>query len=246
MTRSVLVTGGSRGIGRAIVRRFAAVDDAVTFAYATDHAGADETRRDLASVHGHAGDLRDPEAPGELVDSVVERSGRLDVLVNCAGIFPHSAFLDTPPGSAEDVFRVNFLAPFALMQRAVAAMPPGAGAIVNVTSINAFRPDAGLAAYDASKAALAQLTRTAALELGSRGIRVNAVAPGLVDSATLEAAAPARREAFLRHAALGRLVAPEDVAEAVFFLASDGARAITGQTLVVDSGVTLAGYTAGP
>jgi 3-oxoacyl-[acyl-carrier protein] reductase len=115
---------------------------------------------------------------------------------------------------------------------------------VNVTSINAFSPEGGLAAYDASKAALAQLTKTAALELGPLNIRVNAVAPGLIAAPDLETEAPERVNAFLAHAPLGRLVDPEDIANAACFLASAESSAITGQTLVVDCGVSLSGYMA--
>jgi 3-oxoacyl-[acyl-carrier protein] reductase len=245
MSRAVLITGGSRGIGRAIVARFAGAGDHVLFSYGADDEGARRTQEQSPDALMHKADLRDPEAAQELMGVAVAQLGSVDVLVNCAGIFPHSPFLETPSDAVTDVLRVNVLAPFLLTQHAVAAMPEAGGAVVNVTSINAFSPDEGLAAYDASKAALAQITRTAALELGPRGVRVNAVAPGLVDDPTLAEAAPQRREAFLRHAPLGRLVQPQDIAHATYFLASDAAGAITGQTLVVDSGVTLAGYTAG-
>lgn len=245
-TQRVLVTGGSRGIGRAIVRRFDSAGDKVVFSYAVDEDGAAETCSSCAKAVAVVADLRAKEVAQQLVATAREHLGGLDVLVNCAGIYPHAPFLGTPPEMLAEVLLINFEAPYQLMQLAGAAMAEtGTGAIVNVTSINAFRPDVELSAYDASKAALAQVTRTAALELGPRGIRVNAVAPGLVDAPDLSEVAPNRRAAFLAHAPLGRLVRPEDVAEAVYFLASPAAAVITGQTLVVDAGVTLASYMGG-
>jgi NAD(P)-dependent dehydrogenase (short-subunit alcohol dehydrogenase family) len=241
----VLVTGGSRGIGREIVRKFASAGDAVFFSYATDVQGADQTARQCPRAIPFAADLRTEDGPERLVGAAKQQLGGIDVLVNCAGIYPHAAFTDTPPSMLADVMRINFESPYRLMQLTAELMTAeGGGAIVNVTSINANSPDAGLSAYDASKAALTQAVRTAALELGAHGIRVNAVAPGLVDAPELKKAAPARHAAFLAHAPLGKLVSPKDIAEAVFFLASPAAAAITGQTLVVDAGVTLAGYSA--
>jgi NAD(P)-dependent dehydrogenase (short-subunit alcohol dehydrogenase family) len=243
--RRVLITGGSRGIGRAIVRRFDAAGDSVFFSYASNVDEAEQTVRHAPHAIPFAVDLRAEDGPERLVSAAEQRLGGIDVLVNCAGIYPHATFADTPPSLLEEVMRVNFEAPYRLMQ--LAAVPiaaAGGGAIVNVTSINATSPDTGLSAYDASKAALAQAVRTAALELGARHIRVNAVAPGLVDAPELEHEAPDRRAAFLAHAPLGILVTPTDIAEAVFFLASPAATAVTGQTLVVDAGVTLAGYNA--
>ncbi|MHB8470607.1 MAG: SDR family NAD(P)-dependent oxidoreductase [Gaiellaceae bacterium] len=242
----VLVTGGSRGIGRAIVHRFDQAGDRVLFCYSNDESGAEVTKRLCPNAVTVRLDLTGPSGPEELLLAAVEQLGGIDVLVNCAGIYPHAPFLDTPLPVVDKIFHLNFTVAFRLMQLAGGAMAQRSrGAIVNVTSVNAFSPDAGLAAYDASKAALSQLTRTAALELGEFGVRVNAVAPGLVDDPALAETAPERQAAFLSHAPLRKLVQPDDVAEAVYFLASPAAGAITGQTLVVDAGVTLAGYTAG-
>lgn len=243
--RRVLVAGGSGGIGRAVVQRFDKAGDGIVFSYASDAAAADETSRSCATAHSVHSDLTAPQAAEHLVETTHNRLGGLDVAVNCVGVYPHAPLLETSKAMLGEVMRVNFLAAYRLIQVAGSALAQaGAGAIVNVTSINAFSADAGLSAYDASKAALAQATRTAALELGPMGVRVNAVAPGLVDDPLLETAAPKRRTAFLTHAPLRKLVTPEDVAEAVFFLASSGAAAITGETLIVDAGVTLAGYAA--
>lgn len=241
--RGVLVTGGSRGIGRSIVERFAEAGDRVLFTYATNEAAALEVT-DSARVDAIAVDMRDRHAVARLCHAAREQLPSLGVLVNCAGIYPWAPFLETDTDLVADVLEVNLLAPFRLMQDFARTGGNGDRAIVNVTSINAFSPDEGLSAYDASKAALAQATRTAALELGPCGVRVNAVAPGLVEAPGITDTVPQRVDSFLRHAPLRRLVAPRDVAEAVFFLASSASASITGQMLVVDAGVTLAGYTA--
>lgn len=244
MSRRVLITGGSRGIGRAVVFAFASAGDSVAFSWSTDDQGTAITQAGAPGSTALRADLRDPEATERLVPAAVERLGGLDVLVNCAGIYPHSAFTETRQQVVADVLRVNVVAPIELMRQAAPYLRESAyGSIVNVTSINATAPDAGLSAYDASKAALAQATRTAALELGSWGVRVNAVAPGLVNDPGLADGAPERIASFVRHAPLGRVVEPGEIAAAILFLASAESSAITGQTLVVDAGVTLAGYT---
>jgi NAD(P)-dependent dehydrogenase (short-subunit alcohol dehydrogenase family) len=241
----VIVTGGSGGVGRAVVRAFAAKGHKVLFCYARDVVGAAETMAESPSAIGVRLDLRDPDAADLLTAEATERMGTVGVLINCAGIYPHASFTEVPAREVEEVVRVNFLAPFALMQRLAPVMAASdGGAIVNITSINAFSPEAGLAAYDASKAALAQLTKTAALELGPRNIRVNAIAPGLIAAPELQTVAPERVSAFLAHAPLGSLVDPDDIAHAACFLASAESSAITGQTLVVDCGVSLSGYMA--
>ncbi|MCU1571125.1 MAG: hypothetical protein JWR33_1866 [Naasia sp.] len=238
-----VVTGGSRGIGAAIVRALAKIDYRVLFTYSGDESGAAEV---LATVPGSSAlrvDGRQPDAAERLIDAAVETLATIDVLVNSAGIYPHADLRSLSREELMDVFRVNVHAPIELVQRVALPMAAaGGGAIVNITSVNAFAPESGMAAYDASKAALAQFTRTAALELGRHAIRVNAVAPGLVASPGIEEIVPERVDAFVRAAPLGRLVSPDEVAQAVVFLATPASSAITGQTLVVDAGVTLAGY----
>jgi NAD(P)-dependent dehydrogenase (short-subunit alcohol dehydrogenase family) len=215
----------------------------VLFSYARDEEAAAATLADAPGAGAIRQDLRAGDAPETLVAATVRQLGGIDVLINCAGIYPHYDFLDTEREQLEDILSVNFTAAFRLMQHSARAMTDnGGGAIVNITSINAFAPEGGLSAYDASKAALTQATRTAAVELGRLGIRVNAVAPGLVDAPDLDEVVPERVKAFLAHAPLGKLVRAEDVARAALFLATAGSAAITGQTLVVDAGVSLAGY----
>lgn len=242
----VLVTGGSRGIGRSVVRAFTLAGDRVLFSYGRDAQAAASTCRAAPGAVAIQHDLRAVDAPEALVAAAIEHLGRIDVLVNCAGIYPHTEFLETSAEELGEVLQVNFMAAYRLMQLCGRVMAEDeTGTIINITSINAFSPEEGMSAYDASKAALAQATRTAALELGRCGVRVNAIAPGLVDAPGIWGAVPERCAAFVEHAPLGRLVAPDDVANVALFLASPGSSAITGQTLVVDAGVSLAGYMAG-
>jgi len=244
--RLVLVTGGSRGIGRSIVEAFADSGADVAFSYHIDRVSADEvtSRAAAGGVRAFAfqAELSEIGAADRLVRDATSVLGGLNVVVNSAGIYPHAAIDDTTPEFVDRMFRINVEAPFAIIRRAADELARTGGAIVNVTSIDSFDATVGLAAYAASKAALTMLTRSAALELGPRGIRVNAVAPGLVWAPGIENVVPEMVAAQQAHSPLGRLVAPQEVASAVLFLASSLAAGITGHTLVVDAGVTLAGY----
>ncbi len=244
--RRVLVTGGSRGIGRAIVEAFASAGSDVAFSYREHKEAAEEAslRCGEAGVRSVAirADLASDDAPERVVDQALNFLGGLDAVVNSAGIYPKAPIRDTEPTLLQEVLRLNVEAPFAVIRRAIDPLAASRGCAVNVSSISAFEPRAGMAAYDASKAALSTLTKSAAVELGPLGIRVNAVAPGLVWAPDLEEVAPQLVAANLEHAPLGKLVQPGDVAKAVLFLAGEGAAAITGQVLVIDAGVSLVGY----
>jgi NAD(P)-dependent dehydrogenase (short-subunit alcohol dehydrogenase family) len=161
--------------------------------------------------------------------------------VNNAGAYPLAGLLTITPAQWEEVLAANLKSAFLCLQAAGRRMAAlGGGAIVNVTSIQAFAPALDLAAYSAAKAGLEMLTRSAATELGRSGVRVNAVAPGLVWREGLETAWPEGVARYRAAAALGRIAQPEDVADACLFLAAPASRFVTGTTLVVDGGV-LAG-----
>jgi NAD(P)-dependent dehydrogenase (short-subunit alcohol dehydrogenase family) len=167
--------------------------------------------------------------------------GPLGVLVNNAGGYPLADLLQLKAADWDAVLAQNLRSALACLQAAGRRMAArGEGAIVNVTSIQAFRPAPALAHYSAAKAGLEMLTRSAALELGPSGVRVNAVAPGLVWREGLESAWPEGVARYVAAAPLGRIAAPEDVADACLFLASPAARFVTGTTLVVDGGVLAA------
>ena len=240
--RAVLVTGGSRGIGAAIARAFAATGDRVAVHYGRNAAKAEAVAAGLAgSGHTVVGaDLRDPEAVRAMVDAAAERLGGLDVLVNNAGIFaPHpiteTTYEDWQAGF-RDTLGVNLVGAANVTWCAVRHMlRAGGGAIVNVSSRGAFRGEPGQPAYGASKAGLIAFGQSLARDLGAHGITVTAVAPGFTetDMAT-EALAGERGAARRAESPLGRVAAPEEVAAAVVFLASPEARMTTGTVLDVN------------
>ena len=224
-----LVTGAARGIGWAIVAALA--DD---YAVAITHLTT--APDDLPSgVLALKPDLSDPQSYRVVIEAVMEKFGRLDLIVNNAGSLEGSLAGSPVDAFDHDVLRatfdVNVLAPHGLL---VAALPHlGRGAcVIGISSINAVLPPKGAAMYGASKVALDLWTRGMAKELGPRGIRVNAVAPGAVNTPEAPRDA-ALTQAFTEMTALGQLAEPSDIADAVCFLASDKARAITGEVLTV-------------
>ncbi len=234
--RVALVTGANGGIGAAIARRLHEAGARVALHVHRGTAQAEalvaELGDGLAIVRG---DVVDDAA--RVCADTVAAFGRLDVLVNNAALQPVSALAEMDPAELHDVLRVNVEGVARLTQLAVPHLRRDGGAVVNIASIEGLQPASGHSHYTASKAAVIAHTRAAALELGRLGIRVNAIAPGLIHRDGLDAAWP---EGVARwHAAcpLGRLGQPEDVADAVLFLASPAARWISGTCLVVDGGV---------
>ena len=236
----VLVTGGSRGIGRAIAGAFAQEGAAVAISYASDPAAeqvADGLRRGgrrAMAVRASAAKATDVEA---LLARVLDDWGRLDVLVNNAGIMRRTPLADITLREWEDVTATNLTGAFLCSQRAAPELARRDGAIVNVASIRGLV--GGMAtAYAASKGGLIALTKALA-RLLAPGVRVNAVAPGLVDTAMTSDFTVAEREQMTQQIPLGRFAEPDEIARAVVFLASPRASYITGQTLVIDGGLTM-------
>ena len=243
--RAVLVTGAGKGIGRAIAARFAEAGARVAVHHRESREGAAALVREIGAAGGEAraleADLARTDGPERLVGEVYAAFGRLDVLVNNAGSYPLASLLEMAAADWDAVLGANLGSALACLQAAGRRMAAaGGGAIVNVSSIQAFRPAPELAHYSAAKAGLEMLTRSAALELGPAGVRVNAVAPGLIWREGIETAWPDGVARFVARAPLGRLGRPEDVADACLFLASPAARFVTGATLVVDGGVLAA------
>jgi 3-oxoacyl-[acyl-carrier protein] reductase len=235
MTKLALVTGAAGGIGAATARRLASDGWQVVV---TARSRMDQAVALAAEIGGRAvaADLSQPGATDQLVDAVLAREGRIDALVN------NAAGLEQGPDGGvtqahRDMIEVNLSSPIALMDRMRNVMAPG-GAIVNISSLNAVRPPVGAAVYTATKGGLDAATTAFARELGPNGIRVNAVAPGLIEKP--EAPRPAEIVAMVvEQTPLGRTGTPEDIAGAVAFLLSEDARFITGQVLTVSGGYRL-------
>lgn len=238
-----VVTGAGSGLGRGIAARFAEAGAAVVVHYRRSARGAETLVGRIAGDGGRAvavqGDLTREEDAARLVTSAVEAFGRLDVLVNNAGGYPQAALLEMTPAQWDEVIAINLRSTFLCTQAAARQMvhQGAGGAIVNITSIEAENPAPGHSHYDAAKAGVLMHTRAAAQELAGHGIRVNAVAPGLVWRDGIDEAWPDGVARWQRAAPLGRLGRSEDVADACLFLASPGARWITGASLTVDGGV---------
>ncbi len=242
--RTALVTGASRGIGLAIAERIVAEGGRVVVTArqqeALDEAVAHLGGPDVATAV--AGRADDPDHRTAAVTTAVERFGSLDVLVNNAGINPaYGPLMGLDLAAARKIVEVNVLAVLAWTQAAHAAwMQEHGGSVVNIASVAGVRPAPGIAMYGASKAMLSHLTEELAVELGP-GIRVNAVAPAVVKTRFATALYEGREEQVAAQYPLKRLGVPEDIGGVVAFLLSDDAGWITGQTLVVDGGVTLTG-----
>ena len=242
--RVALVTGGSRGIGRAIAVDLARCGAEIVFTFRSDTDGAAMTMRAVEStgrcVIALRADGTDRAAAGRAVMDVVARFGRLDILVNNAGINRDAVVWKMDDDAWDEVIDADLGAAFRFTRAAVPAMrEAGGGRIVNIASINGLRGKFGQSNYAAAKGGLIAFTKSVAREVASFGITANAVAPGLIETDMVAAMPEKARAASLAETVVGRLGLPEDVAAAVTFLASDRARHITGAVLQVDGGQRL-------
>lgn len=245
--RVAVVTGAASGLGAAIARRLAE-DGLLVVVADVDGEGAADLAQQLDNAVAVSLDVTVPESWTSLLDRVISDYQQVDVLVNNAGIAPPGQLLDLDLKALRHVLDVNLIGPFLGMQLVGGAMVArGGGTIVNVLSTAALQGLNGLGAYVSSKWALRGLTRVAAMEFGLRGVRVNAVLPGAMDTPLLRASAETETARHARMQAtqpIGRVGDPAEVAEAVWFLASHPSSYITGAELVVDGGSTAGRYSA--
>ena len=244
LNKVALVTGGSRGIGRAIAQELGKRGAQVVLSYAGNEAAATETVKAIVDAGGKAKAIRfdvcDSEACSAAIEEVIKDFGRLDVLVNNAGVAIDGLLMRFKDADWDKTIDTNLKGAFMLM-RAVARpmMKQKGGAIVNVSSIVGEMGNAGQAAYAASKAGLLGLTKSVARELASRNIRVNAVTPGFITTDMTAALSPELKEKMAEAIPLSRIGNAEEVASAVAFLASDAASYITGEVLKVNGGLYM-------
>jgi len=242
--KAALVTGGSRGIGRAIVTRLATQGADVAFTYLGNEAAAKET---VATVEGLGrraiavqGDARESEAADATVKTTLEAFGKVDILVNNAGITRDDLIMRMSAEAWRDVLETNLFGAFWMTKAVTRPMLKARGGrIVNISSVSGQAGQMGQANYSSAKAGLIGLTKATARELASRGITVNAVAPGFVlTELTRDLPEPLMAEITSR-TPLGRFGTTEEIADAVAFLVSDEAGYITGQVLAVDGGLVM-------
>jgi NAD(P)-dependent dehydrogenase (short-subunit alcohol dehydrogenase family) len=223
--RVALVTGAAGGIGGAVADALAAAGAQLAL--------VDRIAPDRAGGEAIVGDLADPATVDRAVARTLARFGRLDILINVAGLMLYKPIAEQDAADWQHVLAVNLVAPALFTAHALRHMGPG-GAIVNIASVHARRTSALVASYAASKAAMVSLTRSTAIEGGARGIRCNAILPGAIDTPLLRASPNIRDGTeVIDPADIGR---PQDVADLALFLASDRARFITGEDIVADGG----------
>jgi 3-oxoacyl-[acyl-carrier protein] reductase len=242
--RSAVVTGGSRGIGRAIALRLAEQGADVCLSYRGNAAAAEETRAAIKALGRRAlavqGDVTQPETAEALIKGALDAFGKVDILVNNAGITRDDLIMRMSLDAWREVLETNLFGAFYVTKAVTRPMLKArSGRIINITSVSGQAGQMGQANYSSAKAGLIGLTKATARELASRGITANAVAPGFVLTELTQDLADELKEELIRRTPLARFGTAEEVAAAVAFLASDEAAYITGQVLAVDGGLVM-------
>ncbi|WP_339910795.1 3-oxoacyl-[acyl-carrier-protein] reductase [Symmachiella dynata] len=245
--KTALVTGGSRGIGKAIVWALAKAGAKVAFVYQSSKEAADQLVSDLELDQHEAlaiqADVKDKDAADAAVAQVLEKWEKIDILVNNAGIIRDTLLAQMSPQQWQEVIDTNLTSVYNFCQAVTRPMMSARyGRIVNMSSVAAEFGNSGQVNYASSKAGMIGFTRCLATELARRGVTVNAVAPGFIETDMTEAVRNLAGSELKKKIPARRLGQPDDVAQAVLFLAGDGASYVTGQTISVDGGLTLGGF----
>ncbi len=240
--KNALVTGASKGIGRAIATHYAQHGANVAFTYLSSVEKGQALETELAALgvkaKGYRSDASDFNAAQELVDNIVTDFGSIDIIVNNAGITKDGLLMRMTEDQWDDVINVNLKSVFNVVKAAIKPMMKARkGSIVNISSIVGVRGNAGQANYSASKAGIIGFSKSVALELGSRNIRSNVIAPGFIETEMTAVLDEKLIEEWKQGIPLKRIGQGEDIANAAVFLGSDMSSYITGQTLIVDGGM---------